>query len=193
MLKLKEIDFFEFKENVYSHYIDLFPEDERKPLNMLEVLYNNGILKFVEIMDDEINVGFFIYVTIENNPYVWLDYFTIYKDYQNMKYGTKTIKLLKDFFKNHDGVYGEIEKVGYGSTEEENRIREKRVKFYINLDFDILDIDLCLFDVVYSPCVLKIKNTNVSDKDILDYGMKIYKAVIGEERYNENCFVIEKV
>lgn len=193
MLKLKEIHFLKFEENVYNYYTDLFPEDERKPLNMLEVLYNNGILKFVEIMDDEINVGFFIYVTIENNPYVWLDYFAIYKEYQNMKYGTKTVKLLKDFFEHYDGVYGEIEKVGYGSTEEENRIREKRVKFYINLAFDILDIDLCLFDVVYSPCVLKIKNTNVSDKDILDYGMKIYKAVIGEERYNENCFVIEKV
>lgn len=60
---------------------------------------------------------------------VLLDYFAIYKEYQNKKYGTKAIEIFKSFFQAYDGVYGEIEKNGLGKNAEENKIREKRIQF----------------------------------------------------------------
>lgn len=190
MLKLIEIDFFEFKEKINSKYEELFPEDERQEIELLEKLYEKGIIKFVKIIDQEILVGFLMYVTIKGNPYVWLDYFAIFKEYQNQNYGSKAIGLLKEHLKNYDGIYGEIETLGLGENEEENQIRIKRAKFWTNLGFEIMNIDLEMFNVIYSACVLKLNNSKRSDKDILEYGLMLYKEVIGEERFNKNCFVL---
>lgn len=143
-------------------------------------------------MDEEVNVGFLIYVTVLNNPYVWLDYFAIYKEYQNKKYGTKAIKIFKKFFANYDGIYGEIEKVGFGKADKENQIRAKRLKFWESLGFELLNIDMNLWDVVYSSCVLKLSNVQRNNEEILKYGFALYEAVMGKEKVEKNCFIIEK-
>lgn len=192
MLKLIEINFLKFKEDLYFYYIQLFPEDERQPLGLLEKLYNEGIVKFIKICDDEINVGFLIYVTTKDNPYVWLDYYAIFKEYQNKQYGSKAIELLKEYLRDFDGIYGEIEKVGEASSKQENYIREKRAKFWENLHFVKIDIDLNLYEVIYSPYVFKIRNNEISDKEIVDYGMQLYKSVLGEEVFNKTCHILEK-
>lgn len=184
MLNIIEVDFLEFKEKLYSYYVELFPEDERQPLSLLEKLYTEGIIKFVKISDEEINVGFLIYVTTKNNPYVWLSYFAIFKEYQNKKYGTKAINLLKEHLNNYDGIYGENEK--------ENQIRANRSKFWTNLGFEIMDIDVELYGVIYSPCVLKLNDSKISNQDIVNYGMMLYKATLGEELFNKTCFIRTK-
>lgn len=191
MVELKEIDFVEFERDVCKQYEELFPEEERQPLLLLKRLFEEGTIKFVKIMDEEINVGFLIYATTLNNPYVWLDYFAIYKEFQNKQYGTKAIKVFKNFFKGFDGIYGEIEKVGLGETEEENRIREKRLNFWENLGFELLNIDMNLFDVVFSSCVLKLNDIKRENSEILKYGFGLYEAVMGKVEIEKNCFVIE--
>lgn len=189
---LKEIDDKEFERDVYKYYVELFAEDERQPLELLKKLFEEGNLKFVKIMDNEVNVGFFIYVTTRDNPYVWLSYFAIYKEFQNKKYGMNATKRFKNFFSNYDGIYGEIEKLGLGENEEENRIREKRFNFWYNLGFELLNIDSLLYGVVYSSCALKLKeNVKTSNREILDYGFKLYEAVMGKESVKKNCFILD--
>ncbi len=192
MIKLEEVDYKFFKDNIYEYYVELFPEDERQPLKLLEKLFQENILKFMTIMKDNISVGFIIYVTIKDNPYVWLDYFAIYKQFQNKSLGSNAIKRLKKYFNDKSGIYGEIEKIGKGNTEEENNTRLKRAKFWESLGFEFLDYDLDLYDVLYTPCVLKLDNSKYSDKEILEYGFSIYKQVQGEENLKKHCFVIEK-
>ncbi len=190
-MKLKEIDFFEFQKDVYKHYIELFPKGERQPVSLLQKLFLEGTIKFVKIKDKEIDVGFLIYVTTLNNPYVWLDYFAIYKEFQNKRYGTEAIKVFKTFFKEYDGIYGEIETLGYGETEEENKIRERRLSFWKNLGFELLNIDMNLFGVIYSSCVLKLKAVKRENNEIIKYGFQLYEAVMGKNSIEKNCFVIE--
>lgn len=192
MVYLKEINDKEFESDVFNYYVELFNEDERQPLKILKKLYEEGTLKFVKIMDNEANVGFLIYITTLNNPYVWLDYFAIYKEYQNKKYGTEAIKVFKSFFQNYDDIYGEIEKVGLGKTEEDNKMREKRLKFWLNLGFELLNINLNLFDVAYSSCVLKLNDKKRENKEIVKYGFKLYEAAMGKEKIEKKCFIIEE-
>lgn len=192
MIYLKEVDYFEFKDKIYQKYLELFPKDEIMSLKLLKKLYKKEILKFVEIMDEKNVVGFLIYVTLKNNPYVWLDYFAIFKKYQNKNYGTKAINLLKKFLNKYDGIYGEIEKLGFGNTEVENEIRKRRASFWMNLGFEIMDIDLKLFDVIYSPCVLRINDYSKTYREILEYGIILYKSIMSENKYNKNCFVLNE-
>ncbi len=187
MVSLKEIEFNEFKSDIFKYYKELFPKDERQPLSLLQKLFQSGFLKFVKIVDETITVGFLIYVTMPNNPYVYLDYFAIYKEFQNKKYGTEAIKIFKDFFKNYDGIYGEIESVGFGNTEEENKVRERRLRFWQNLGFELLNIDMNLFDVIYSACVLKLKNVERQSEEILRYGFMLYEVIMGKDEIEKNC------
>lgn len=191
MVKLVTISFDEFKEEIYPYYLELFPKNERKSLNSIEKPYLKSITKLVKIVDGDTTVGFLIYNTIPDIKYVQLDYFAIFKKYQNQKYGSQAIFLFKDYFKDYYGIYGEVEKLGYGKTQEENNIRKKRIKFWENLGFTMLDVDLCLFDVVYTACIYKITDKELDTDDIIDSAFKIYMALIGEKRVNDNCRVIK--
>ncbi len=44
-INLKYIDINEFKKDVYTYYLDIFPEDERKPLELIELSYKKRIYK----------------------------------------------------------------------------------------------------------------------------------------------------
>ena len=139
MLKLVDIDFKTFKKEIYPYYLELFQKDERKSLKQIEVPYLNGISKLISIKDNDKTVGFLIYNTLDGNKYVQLDYFAIFKEFQNKKYGTEAIKILKEFLKDYNGVYGEVEKAGLGQDEEENKKRDRRIKFWENLGFQLFD------------------------------------------------------
>jgi len=191
MLKLTEIDFEEFKKAIYPYYLELFPKDERKSLKNLEIPYLKGITKLVKIVDDDITVGFLIYNTLDGNKYVQLDYFAIFKEFQNKKYGTKAIKIFKDFFNDYNGIYGEVEKRGFGKDEKENYIRDKRIKFWESLGFELFDFDLELFEVIYSPCVLKIKDIEIDHDEIMKSAFEIYIALLGRDKIKKRCKIVK--
>lgn len=191
MLKLIQIDFEKFKKEIYPYYLELFPKNERKSLKNIEKSYLKDITKLVKIVDDNTTVGFLIYNTLPDNKYVQLDYFAIFKEFQNKKYGSTAIKLFKDFFDDYNGIYGEVEKAGLGINEKENKIREKRIKFWEKLGFQLFDFDLELFKVIYSPCILKIKDIKLDNDEIIESAFKIYNALLGEKRVNKNCKVIK--
>lgn len=191
MLKLIEIDFKEFKKSIYPYYLELFPKDERKSLKNIELSYLKGITKLVKIVDDNITVGFLIYNTLDGNKYVQLDYFAIFKEFQNKKYGTKAIKVFKDFFSKYNGIYGEVEKKGLGKDEKENYIRDKRIKFWESLGFNLFDFDLELFGVIYSPCILMLKDVDIDYDEIMESAFEIYISLLGEKKVKKNCKIIK--
>ena len=94
-MELININFKEFREDVYQKYIEIFPEEERKTLETIERNYNKNITRFIKIAEENKLIGFFIMNSIENNRYMQLDYFAILPEYQNKGYGTKAIKELK--------------------------------------------------------------------------------------------------
>lgn len=191
MLTLVSIDYKQFKHEIYSYYVKLFPKTERKSLRNIKRNYLKGITKLIKIMDDDIVVGFLIYHTLDQNPYILLEYFGIFQEFQNQQYGSKTVKILKTFFKNYKGIYGEVEKIGLGKDEIENKIREKRIRFWKNLGFEFLDIDLKMFHVIYSPCILKIKDTELDCDEIMKYAFEFYDALLGEKRVRKNCMIMK--
>lgn len=187
MLQLIPIDLEEFKQNLYSYYVELFPEEERKSMKTLGKLLKKGIEKLLKIVDGNTTVGFIIYCALENNPYVWLDYFAILPEYQNRGYGSKTILLLKDFFCDYGVIYGEVEKRGLGKDELENEQRDRRYKFYQRLGFIFLEeCDLNLWNVIYTPCILKIKEMSIDSKMVMKNAFALYSGVLGKRNVKKH-------
>lgn len=192
-MELINIDYKEFKAEIYQKYIEIFPEEERKTLEAMEKNYNKNITKFIKIDEENELIGFFIMNSIKNNRYMQLDYFAILPEYQNKGYGTKAIKELEKVVQNYDAIFVEIEKLGYGANKEENEIREKRAKFYERLGFHKLDTNLKWFNSLFlSVYYLKLNDNLIYDEEeILNNIFGIYYKVHGKKKVDENCEIIK--
>lgn len=192
-MELININFKEFREDVYQKYIEIFPEEERKTLETIERNYNKNITRFIKIAEENKLIGFFIMNSIENNRYIQLDYFAILPEYQNKGYGTKAIKELKKVVLNYDTIFVEIEKLGCGANKVENKIREKRAKFYDRLEFNKLNVDLKWFNSLFlSIYYLKLnENLTYDEEEILNNIFEIYYKVHGKKKVDENCEIIK--
>lgn len=188
---LKKVDIKEFKEVIYPEYEKIFPEIERKSYTNLKKSYEKNIVDMIEIIEEDQFVGFFIVNFLKNNPYILLDYFANLPSYQSRGYGKKAVKLLKEMYQDYDGIYIEIEKVGNGDNEEENRIRQRRAKFYENLGFRKLGFDIELFTVLFSTYILPCSKNEFSNEEVIEGIFSIYNAILGEEKAKKYCKIIK--
>lgn len=188
-IELKNIGIEEFKEKIYFHYVNIFPEEERKPLILIELSYKKQYTKIIEILYQNKIAGFMLLNRITNKGYLVLDYLVILPEYRNKGIGTKALKILLQQEKETSGIFIEIEKTGRGKDEKENLLREKRKKFYENLGFKKLNFDLLLFGVIYMPYLFS--NIEKDEDTIIDEILSIYKVISGKERIKQNCKIVK--
>ena len=171
----------------------MYPEEERKSLETMKKNYNKKITSFIKIAEANKLIGFLIMNSVENTRYMQLDYFAILPEYQNKGYGTKAIKELKKVVPNYDAIFVEIEKLGWGANKEENKIREKRAKFYERLDFHKLNANFKWFNSLFlSVYYLKVsENQTYDEKEILNNIFEIYYKVHSKKKVDENCEIIK--
>lgn len=184
-IELKDIGIDEFKKDIYSYYLEIFPEDERKPIELIQSSYEKKYTTIIEILYKNEIAGFMILNRVKAKSYAVLDYLAILPQYRNNKIGTKALEILLEQEKESSGIFIEIEKVGLGKDEEENLLREKRKNFYVKR----LNFDLFLFDVIYTPYLF----SNIEDNEdiIIKEILEIYESISGKERIKQNCKVIK--
>lgn len=191
-LQIANINIEKFKKIVYPEYLKLFPQEERKALETIEKSFYNGITKIIEIVDNNIFIGFIIINTLTDNKYIQLDYLAILPQYQNKGYGTQAINLLKKQSKEYNGIFVETEKVGLGINEDENKLRAKRARFYEKLGFYKLNFELKWYEsLILSPYVFQISTNKNSEDEILKNMLKIYIATHGREKVENSCKIMK--
>lgn len=190
-IKLKYIDIDQFKKEVYSYYLEIFPEDERKPLELIQSSYEKQYTKIIEILYKSEMVGFMVINRVKDKGYAVLDYLAILPQYRNSKFGTKALQILLEQEKESSGLFIEVEKVGLGKNTEENLLREKRKNFYEKVGFRKLNFDLFLFDVIYTPYLFS--NFRDDENMIITEILNIYETISGKNRIKENCKIIKKL
>lgn len=188
-IELVNIDINEFEKTIYSFYLEAFPKDERKPIELIRSSYNKGYTKIIKIVNNNIFVGFMILNRCKKNGYAILDYLAILPQYRNMGIGSSAIKLLIENESKNAGIFVEIEKVGLGKDENENKLRKKRQKFYEELGFKKLKFDLILADVVYTPYICS--NAIIEEDTIISEILYIYESISGKERIKQICKIIK--
>lgn len=188
-IKLKYVGMNEFKEDVYSYYLEIFPEDERKPLELIQSSYEEQYTKIIEIIHKSEIVGFMLLNRVKEKGYCVLDYLAILPQYRNSKFGTKALQLLLEQEKENKGVFIEVEKPGLGRDKEENLLRERRTNFYEKIGFKKLNFDLLLFDVMYVPYLYS--KINDDESIIINEILNIYESISGKERIKRNCKILK--
>lgn len=167
MIDVIEITIEEFKNDIYNEYTKLFPKDEQRNWNKIVNTSNSGIEKFYKIIYENRTIGFFLLEKINDEYPFYLDYFAIYKEYQNK------------------GLIAEIEKEC-----ENNPITIKRFEFYKRLGFKKIESEYLLYNVYYNPivyCELEKINKEKYDRIFFDY----YLINCGENEVKNNCKIIK--
>lgn len=115
---------------VFSKMTTAFPYEERRDISDQKECLNNKFFKFLEIFDEEADVGF---IALWDFPeFVFIEHIAIDEDKRAGGYGSKTIELLKEVYKKP--VILEAE-----APETEQQI--KRIRFYDRLGFKINSYD----------------------------------------------------
>ena len=192
MLNLKKVDISIFKKIIYPEYLKLFAEEERKSLSLIELLFNKDILNIIEITDNNVFVGFMLINEIDDSEYIQLDYFAILPKYQCKGLGTKALSLLKELYKNYNGIFIEVEKLDSNINDEDNKIRKRRINFYKNSGFYKLNLEFWWFDsLVLTPYISLLKEESVSDEIILDNILNLYLKTHGKEKLKQSLKIIK--
>ena len=105
IVNIQEIDINEFEKNIYSYYLEIFSENERKTLKMIKSSFDEGYTKIIKINKSDNLCGFMIINKIKENQYAILDYFAILPQYRSKGIGTKALKLLIDEETQNKGIF----------------------------------------------------------------------------------------
>lgn len=153
-MKLMNIadDGAQYKWQLYDLYDRAFPEQEKKPLQIMENLVADNRMEMLAMVDEDEFVGLAInLIDIEQNRAL-LDYYAIVPEKRSGGYGSKGLEVLLDRFKNQKYIF-EIETQDEKAENAEERKRRKA--FYLrnglketglfvnayNTDFEILTPD----------------------------------------------------
>ena len=153
-MKLMNIadDGAQYKWQLYDLYDKAFPEQEKKPLQIMENLVADNRMEMLAMVDEDEFVGLAINLIDTEQNRALLDYYAIVPEKRSGGYGSKGLEVLLDRFKNQKYIFV-IETQDEKAENAEERKRRKA--FYLrnglketglfvnayNTDFEILTPD----------------------------------------------------
>ena len=117
-----------YKWQLYDLYDKAFPEQEKKPLQVMENLVADGKMEMLAMVDEDEFVGLAINLIDAEQDRVLLDYYAIAPEKRNYGYGSRGLEALLKKFKNHKYIF-EIETQDEKAENAEDRKRRK--DFYL--------------------------------------------------------------
>ena len=118
-------------EEIKQLYQDAFPFEERVPFYIMVLVGNDRGVEFLSIYDDDIWLGFIHTLVGDELSYIF--YVAIENSLRQSGYGSR---ILKEYKKMHPRLSLAIEPI----EESDNiRQRKRRLEFYKNNGFEILD------------------------------------------------------
>lgn len=116
----------EYKEQLYALYEEAFPEQEKKPLQLMEQLSAEGKQEMLAMVDEGEFVG--LAINMIGNGRGLLDYYAIAPDKRNGGYGSKGLEVLLKHFEGQKYIFEiEIQDENADNAEE----RKRRKAFYL--------------------------------------------------------------
>ena len=116
----------QYREQVYALYEEAFPEEEKKPLSLMEALTAEGKMEMLAVTEGDEFVGLAMNMLAEKTTL--LDYFAIASDKRGGGYGSRAIAALLERFRDKKYIF-EIE------MQDETAVnaldRKRRKAFYL--------------------------------------------------------------
>ena len=133
-----------YKWQLYDLYDKAFPEQEKKPLQVMENLVADGKMEMLAMVDEDEFVGLAINLIDAEQDRALLDYYAIVPEKRNYGYGSRGLEALLKKFKNHKYIF-EIETQDEKAENAEVRSEDKKPFFFCVLQHFLLFHPVFLF------------------------------------------------
>lgn len=173
-------------EDVYNkHMIFDFPAEELKPLDIIQKLLKKNNYICYGLYDNERLLAYAFLVT--SKSYLLIDYYAVCSEYRNSGIGSEFLNIIKELFKDYNGIMVEVEKIECAPNESEKIVRKRRIDFYKRNGMRMTDITIILFNVNFS--IMCFCNTKLDDLHICEGLKNIYKEIVPEKLFSKNVII----
>ena len=149
-MTLRELDLEELKWLHDREMKEAFPAEELKPYAAMEALCRSGLYHPVGAWEGDDLLGYAVLWESPGGKYVLIDYLGVTASRRNGGLGGQILQLLKEKFRDWDGIIVESEAPDGG---EQDSLRKRRMDFYRRNGYAFLDYDCALFGVHYAVCL----------------------------------------
>lgn len=156
---IKKVSYHEFRKIYREHIVKDFPANERIPFYkyLIKYLYKKGMYSVWVMCENDKLCGYACLIHVDGVEGALLDYYAVVPELRDKGYGSKFMRELKENLE-WGGILIEAEMPNKAKTEEDRRIRTKRIDFYKRNGAEVSDeYGWKLFDVDYNLLWLPIK------------------------------------
>jgi len=157
-----------------------FPPQELKPLQAMEALRARGRYDPLGLYDEDQLLGYALMWRCPGVPFALLDYLGTVEARRNGGLGSITLSLLREYYRDFRGIFGESEGA-FSSDPEEKAMQQRRLGFYQRNGFRYGGYDCALFGVHYHTLLLG--EEDVTAQELLQAHQTIYHENLSDEVY----------
>ena len=176
---LKKATQKQIEQLFYNHFAQDFPKNERIPLSLWLLAEDSGFFDTQILTKEDRPLG---YTTLAKYDSVVLIYYlSIFKEYRNYGYGSDFLSKIWELCSSEKAIYVEVDRPGFGKTDAENRIRQRRISFYHRNHFLDTDVQFKLFGADLELMVYPTNPEHIvpSDSVLLKTEQQILRSLFG--------------
>lgn len=179
-MKIKTLSKWEMTCLYYTRMVKDFPPSERKPLIMILRGMKAGNYTCYGLADGKAILGYAIFVKL-GNRYLF-DYLAVHEKHRSSGVGATFLALLSEHFKEADSVIGEVENPALAKSDEEQKLQERRLGFYLRNGYVDTGVLVKLFGVDYKVIMLDLQK-RYTQEEIKEIYKAHYKAMLPKQLY----------
>ena len=159
----------ELKIIYHQYMINDFPDNERKPLNVIQSRHNKKENYCICYFEDNVMKGYSILEFCEENRSLLMDYFAIIPEYRNQGTGTRFLNEMKVYFYEWDALFIESETAV-------TQTAEKRLCFYQKAGALISGDRVHLYHVDYEIMCISLKR-QILNHEVKELMSQLYQKI----------------
>lgn len=130
-METRSLDLQQTKQIYDTHMKEDFPADEIRPWKWFAAMWDQGTYESLALYDEDNLVAYAFFVKKPGFSYVLLDYLAVCREFRGGGYGSRFLALMREYFAGLDGIMLECEAVSGAGDDEERRMRQRRIGFYV--------------------------------------------------------------
>ncbi len=139
-----------------------FPDNERKPLRMLEESFDTGFMEGYGLFDHDEVCAYALFMCQKDIRL--FDYLAVVEKYRDQGVGSQFLRQLHEVYQDMECVIGEVENPDYCKDEEEKKTMERRIDFYLRNGFLDTGAACCLYSVEYRFFEMGLKHSHTPEE-----------------------------
>lgn len=176
------------EELYHAHMERDFPDDELKPLFLLEELAAQGINRIYGCYKDGRLAGYYVLARKQGSQMVLLDYLAVVPEWRGTGVGSHILRMIREQLEDKTYLFIESENPAYAKDEVEKVTRERRLDFYRRGGAVEQGVKVLLFGVQYNGLTLSRDTFPTPQQQMEDY-MDLYRSMLPPDWYEKNVAV----